>query len=379
MPGSPLRPGRYPPGGRSAATLPISDQCAAIPRLHPTRTTQAMNVDDAPSRIRPALRGTLARFQSRLSLPLIAAPMFLVSGTALVTAACRAGVIGAFPTANCRSADDLARWLAAIRADLDAFEQRSGRPAAPFAPNLIVHRSNPRLGADLRAVIAAGAQIVIASVGSPADVVAPLHDAGCLVFADVASLRHAHKAVGAGADGLVLLAAGAGGQTGWANPFAFARAVRAFWNGPMVMAGGIADGWALYAARALGCDLGYMGTRFIATEESAAAPAYKRMLVEATMDDVLLTSAFTGLPTSMLRPSIVAAGLDPQNLPVRGAIDIAKDISVEAAERPEAKRWKDVWSAGHSVSGVLGVPTVRELVERTALEYREAGEIQAAT
>ncbi len=337
-----------------------------------------MATDDAPG-IGSLPRGPLAGLASRLSLPLIAAPMFLVSGTALVTAACRAGVIGAFPTANCRNAEELARWLAAIRADLDAFEQTDGRRAAPFAPNLIVHRSNPRLAADLSAVIAAGAEIVIASVGSPRDVVAPLHDAGCLVFADVASMRHADKAIEAGADGLILLAAGAGGQTGWANPFAFARAVRTFWDGPMVMAGGIADGWALYAARALGCDLGYMGTRFIATEESAAAPAYKRMLVEATMDDVMLTSAFTGLPTSMLRPSIVAAGLDPQNLPARGAIDIARDISVEAREQPGAKRWTEIWSAGHSVSGVHAMMSVRELVERTAGEYREAREAQVAT
>jgi nitronate monooxygenase len=335
-------------------------------------------IDDAPG-TGSLLRGPLAGLRSRLSLPLIAAPMFLVSGTALVTAACRAGVIGAFPTANCRSAEELERWLGAIRADLDAFERIGGHRAAPFAPNLIVHRSNPRLAADLRAVIAAGAEIVIASVGSPRDVVAPLHDAGCLVFADVASVRHADKAIEAGADGLILLAAGAGGQTGWANPFAFARAVRAFWDGPMVMAGGIADGWALHAARALGCDLGYMGTRFIATDESSAAPAYKRMLVEATMDDIMLTSAFTGLPTSMLRPSIVAAGLDPQNLPARGSIDIAKDISVEARERPGTKRWKEVWSAGHSVSGVRATMSVRDLVERTALEYREAREAQAAT
>ena len=331
---------------------------------------------EQPQPIRTQPRGVLARFGPRLSLPLIAAPMFLVSGTALVTAACRAGVIGAFPTANCRSAEELERWLAAIRADLDAFEQAGGRRAAPFAPNLIVHRSNPRLAADLRTVIAAGAEIVIASVGSPREIVAPLHDAGCLVLADVASMRHAEKAIEAGADGRILLAAGAGGQTGWANPFAFARAVRAVWDGPMVMAGGIADGWALYAARALGCDLGYMGTRFIATLESAAAPAYKRMLIDATMDDIVLTSAFTGLPTSMLRPSIVAAGLDPRDLPARGAIDIARDISVEAREQPDAKRWKDIWSAGHSVSGVHALTTTQELVERTAREYREAREAQ---
>jgi nitronate monooxygenase len=318
------------------------------------------------------LDGVLARWSGRLSLPLIAAPMFLVSGPALVGAACRAGVIGSFPTANCRSADDLGRWLREIREGLDAFEGETGRRAAPFAPNLIVHRSNPRVPDDLRAVIAAGAELVIASVGSPKDVVSPLHDAGCLVFADVASLRHAEKAIEAGADGLVLLAAGAGGQTGWANPFAFARAVRAFWHGPLVMAGGLSDGCALHAARALGCDLGYMGTRFIATDESLAADGYKRMLVDSTMDDVQLTTAFTGLATNMLRPSIAAAGLDPANLPARGAIDISKDISVEARERQGPKRWKEVWSAGHSVSGVRAVEPAATVVDRLRDEYARA-------
>ena len=319
-----------------------------------------------------ALRGPLARFQGRLSLPLIAAPMFLVSGPDLVAAACIEGVIGSFPSVGTRTVEEFAAWLAQVRARLDAHEQASGRRAAPFAPNLVVHKSNPRVADDVRAVVAARAELVIASVGSPKDIVAPLHDAGCLVLADVATVRHAEKAVDAGADGLILLTAGAGGQTGWANPFAFARAVRAFWDGPVVMAGGISDGHALYAARALGCDLAYMGTRFIATDESLAKPEYKRMLVDSRLDDVLLTTAFTGLQTNMLRPSIVAAGLDPDHLPARGAIDIAKDISVAERERPGAKRWKDVWSAGHSVSGVDAVVPVRELVARTRREYAQA-------
>ena len=315
------------------------------------------------------LAGPLARFSGRLSLPLIAAPMFLVSGPALVTAACRAGVVGSFPTANCRTVDQLGAWFDQMRADLDDFEQASGRRAAPIAPNLIVHKSNPRVADDLRAVIAAKTELVIASVGSPKDIVAPLHDAGCLVLADVASMRHAEKAIEAGADGLILLTAGAGGQTGWANPFAFARAVRAIWDGPLVMAGGIADGQALHAARVLGCDLAYMGTPFIATEESMAPQAYKEMLVGSRLDDVLLTRAFTGLETNMLRPSIVAAGLDPDNLPARGGIDITKDINPVERERPGARRWKDVWSAGHSVSGVDAVRPVAEFVAKVKKDY----------
>lgn len=315
------------------------------------------------------LAGPLARFSGRLSLPLIAAPMFLVSGPELVTAACRAGVVGSFPTANCRTVEQLGEWFGRMRADLDAFEQASGQRAAPIAPNLIVHKSNPRVADDLRAVIAAKTELVIASVGSPKDIVAPLHDAGCLVLADVASMRHAEKAIEAGADGLILLTAGAGGQTGWANPFAFARAVRAIWDGPVVMAGGVADGQALHAARVLGCDLAYMGTPFIATEESMAPQAYKEMLVGSRLDDVLLTRAFTGLETNMLRPSIVAAGLDPDNLPARGGIDITKDINPVERERPGARRWKDVWSAGHSVSGVDAVRPVAEFVAKVQKDY----------
>ncbi len=310
-----------------------------------------------------------ADLKSRLKLPLIAAPMFLVSGPALVIAACRAGVIGSFPTANSRTIAELDAWLAEIK------DATAG--AAPFCPNLIVHRSNPRVADDLAAVLRAKPEMVITSVGSPEPVMKPLKDAGCLVLADVASVRHAEKAVAAGVDGLVLLTAGAGGQTGWVNPFAFVRAVRRFWDGIVVMAGGMADGHAVAAAELLGCDLAYMGTKFIATRESLAKPAYKEMLVAARLDDVKLTRAFTGLETNMLRPSIEAAGLDPDNLPERGAIDIAKDINAAERERPDrsgsgAKRWKDIWSAGHSVSGVADIPSVAELVERTAAEYAGA-------
>ena len=319
-----------------------------------------------------------APLKSRLRLPLIAAPMFLVSGPALVKAACRAGVIGSFPTANCRTVEELDRWLADMGDDLKRAADESGRPAAPLCPNLIVHRSNARVPDDLAAVLRHKAEMVITSVGSPEPVLKPLKDAGCLVLADVASVRHAEKAVAAGVDGLVLLTAGAGGQTGWVNPFAFVRAVRTFWDGIVVIAGGMADGQAIAAAETLGCDLAYMGTKFIATRESLAKDAYKEMLVKSRLDDVLLTKAFTGLETNMLRPSIAAAGLDPDNLPVRGAIDIAKDINVSERDKPDApgssaKRWKDIWSAGHSVSGVADVPSVAELIRRTADEYAAAG------
>jgi len=304
----------------------------------------------------------LSRFRDRLRLPLIAAPMFLISGVELVVSACRSGVIGAFPTVNCRSSEELDAWLNEIE------ERLRGHDAAPVCPNLVVHRTNARLADDLEVLLKHRPEIVITSVGSPAPVLEPLHEAGALVFADVATIRHAERALEAGADGLVLLTAGAGGQTGWLNPFAFVRAVRTFFAGPIVLAGGVSDGRALRAAEVLGCDLAYMGTKFIATRESMADERHKAMLVASSADDVLLTTAFTGLQTNMLKPSIVAAGLDPDDLPARGRIDIGKDIDV-AAREAQPKRWRDIWSAGHSTSGVTDVPSAAELIARTVAEY----------
>ena len=297
----------------------------------------------------------------KLRVPLIAAPMFLVSGPDLVIATCRAGAIGSFPTANCRTLEDLDQWLGRM------VEETEG--AAPFAPNLIVHKSNARLQEDAALVAKHKAPLVIASVGSPAPIMDTIHEYGGRVFADIASMRHAEKAIATGVDGLILLTAGAGGQTGWANPFAFVRAVRDIYDGPIVLAGGISDGVALKAAITLGCDLAYMGTRFIATQESMAVVGYKEMLVSSSLDDVMLSSAFTGLPASKLRPSIVAAGLDPDALPERGMINVSEDINPD--KRP--KRWKDTWSAGHSVSGVKDLPPVADLVDRLAREFNNVG------
>ena len=301
---------------------------------------------------------------ARLRLPLIAAPMLRVSGPDLVVAACRAGVIGAFPTKNARSVEQLDAWLADIRArlaDLDG-------AAAPFCPNLIMR--DGRLKEDLACVARHGAEVAITSVGSPAPAVGALHDAGCRVLADVATLRHAEQAIAAGADGLILLTAGAGGQTGWLNPFAFVRAVRAMFDGIVVLAGGVSDGRSLAAARVLGCDLAYMGTRFIATRESMASDAYREMLVGSSMDDVLLTASFTGLPANMLAPSIVAAGLDPKRLDESMNEARAREEFGPAAAGP--RRWTDIWSAGHSVSGVRRTQTVRELVDETFEEFSAA-------
>lgn len=284
----------------------------------------------------------------RLSVPLVAAPMTGVSGPELVLAACRAGVLGSFPTHNAPTVEVLDEWLGQMTADLP-------EAAAPIAPNLVVHRSNRRLGADVDRLVAHGVRYVITSVGSPEPVVAPLHRAGCRVFADVATLRHAEQALDAGADGLVLLAAGAGGQTGSANPFAFVRAVRDRYAGPLVLAGGVSDGRALFAAEVLGADLGYMGTRFIATTESRADDDYRAAVVAATLDDIRETPHVGGLPANLLAewlehaaPEAVATGDFRQTRLLDG---------------------RTVWSAGHSVSGVHTVSSVDEAVDRIRREY----------
>lgn len=309
------------------------------------------------------------RITRRLRLPLIAAPMLHVSGVELVAAACRNGVIGAFPTVNARSSAQLDEWLADLTARLSA----APGPTAPFCPNLIMR--SPRMAEDLACLLRHRVELVITSVGSPAPAIEALHGIGCLVLADVATLEHARKAIRAGADGLVLLTAGAGGQTGWLNPFAFVRALRAEYGGPLVLAGGISDGVALRAAQVLGCDLAYMGTRFIATRESLAEDAYRQMLVDASMDDVLLTRAFSGLPTNMLLPAIRRAGLDPATLdetvtPSTVAQMFGGSAHGNTGDGP--RRWRDIWSAGHSVSGVRAVQSVDDLVAEVAQEFQRA-------
>jgi nitronate monooxygenase len=304
------------------------------------------------------------RLRGRLRLPLVAAPMLTVSGPDVVAAACAAGVVGAFPTANCASVHELEDWLA----DLDA--RLAGVPHAPVAANLIVHRSNRRLEADLEVLVRRRCELVITSVGSPAGVVDELHAGGATVWSDVASIRHAELAAEAGADGLVLLTAGAGGQTGTMNPFAFVREVRRRYAGTVVLAGGIGDGAALAAARVLGADLGYAGTRFLATRESMAPPEYKQMVAGADSGDVVLTDAVTGLPASILRASLPQGG-DDDGAP-RGAFDVGATLGGANGCRRRS-RWQDAWSAGHVTGVVDDVPTVAELVERLGVEYAAAG------
>ncbi len=317
------------------------------------------------------------KIAKRLRLPLIAAPMLSVSGPELVIAACKAGVIGAFPLANARTPQGVEGWLAQIETALERSAQENPEnPPAPFCPNLIVKRAQMR--AELDAIVRHRVEIVIVSVGSPLVAIGPLHDIGCTVFCDVATLHHAERAIAAGVDGLILLTAGAGGQTGWLNPLAFARAVRRIFDGPVVLAGGISDGHMLWAAEVMGCDLAYMGTKFIATHESMAAPAYKQMLVNSSMDDVMLTQAFTGLDTNMLKPSMVAAGLDPATLPPRVSSEEAAKNFGGMSEQPGPCRYRDIWSAGHSVSGVGKIQSVTDLVAETSEEYTKARDLTAS-
>src|ERR1700676_4747708 len=317
------------------------------------------------------------KIAKRLRLPLIAAPMLSVSGPDLAIAACKAGVIGSFPLANARSIEGVDAWLKQIETALAEAAEKPPEHApdlapAPFCPNLIIKRAEMR--AELAALVRHRVEMVITSVGSPVEAIGPLHDVGSIVFADVATIHHAEKAIASGVDGLILLTAGAGGQTGWLNPLAFVRATRAMFDGPIVLAGGISDGAALWAAEILGCDLAYMGTKFIATNESMAAPAYKQMLVRSGMDDVMLTQAFTGLDTNMLTPSMIASGLDPKTLPPRVSREEAAKNFGGMSERTGPRRYKDIWSAGHSVSGVEKIQSAAELVDRTLVEYVEARE-----
>lgn len=317
----------------------------------------------------------MADLLARLRIPVVAAPMLGVSGPDLVAAACRAGVAGAFPSANCASSGQLAEWLAEID---EAVGSSTEHPPGPVCVNLIVHRTNPRLAEDLETVLASRADVVITSVGSPEGLVAELHRAGKQVWADVASLRHVDRAGAAGVDGMVLLTAGAGGQTGWANPFAFVRAARARFDGLIAVAGGIGDGVSVAAARLLGADLAYCGTRFIATSESMASAEYKQALAAADLDDVVLTDEVTGLPANMLRGSLetaTEAAATVGRVPVvaggtgSGRFDVATSLP-GANGRPS--RWAAVQSAGHGVSGVRDIPAVADLVDMLEREYRAA-------
>lgn len=292
-----------------------------------------------------------------LRLPLIAAPMFLVSGPDLVVEVCRSGAVGSFPALNARRSEDFAAWLDEIEGRLAAIGDH-----AAFGVNLIVHKSNPRLAADLEIVARHRVPLVITSLGAVRDVVDAVHAYGGLVFHDVINRRHAEKAAEAGVDGIIAVSAGAGGHAGATNPFALLAEIRSFFRGAVVLSGALGTGRDVAAVRMMGADLAYMGTRFIATRESMAPSAYKAMIVESSAADVLYTPAISGVNANFLRPSIAAAGLDPENLPAHAALDM----------KNEAKAWKSVWSAGQGVGGIGDIPSAAALCERLVNEYRDA-------
>ncbi|MEH3118910.1 MAG: nitronate monooxygenase [Methylorubrum populi] len=297
-----------------------------------------------------------ALFQS-LRLPAIAAPMFLTSGPDLVVEVCRSGVVGTFPALNQRSTDGFVVWLDAIAARL---AEHPG--AAPYGVNLIVHRSNPRLAADLDAVVRHRVPLVVTSLGAVRDVVDAIHFYGGLVFHDVIGRRHAEKAAAAGVDGIVAVCAGAGGHAGTLSPFALVAEIRSFFSGAIALSGAISTGADIAAARAMGADLAYLGTRFLATKESLVGEAQKRMTASAGTADILYTPAISGVAANFLRPSIAAAGLDPDNLVPHGALDMEN----------EARAWKSVWSAGQGVAAFDDVPAAAALCARLTAEYRAA-------
>jgi nitronate monooxygenase len=300
---------------------------------------------------------TLDDLRGRLRLPIVVAPMFLVSGPELVIAAARAGLIGAFPSINARSAEEFKSWLERIVRETDH---------GLYAVNLIVcSPGEPRYEADLALIERFKPPLVITSVGQPHAAAERVHRYAGLVFHDVATMRHAAKAIEAGVDGLILLTAGAGGHTGHANAFAFAAQVRRSWRGALLLAGGIGDGASVLAARALGADFAYMGTRFAATRESLAGPEYKELLVSQGMADVMTTDRISGMTATFMKGSMVRAGLDPENLPERLGV-------FKPAIAPHIKPWRDVWSAGHGVGLIDDVPSVAELIDRLEAEYLAA-------
>ena len=304
---------------------------------------------------------------SPLRLPVFAAPMFLISGPELVIAACRAGIVGAFPTPNARPIEVLDDWMRRITGGLArARDEQGAHTVAPWCANLVTHRSNARLPEDLALLARYQPPVVVTALGSPKPAIEVVHGYGGQVFADVINLPLAHKAVEAGADGLACVCTGAGGHTGSLNPFAFVSAVRAFFDGPIVVGGGISDGWGVAGALAAGADYVYMGTRFIATTESMAQDAYKQMLVDSTLDDLIVSAGLTGTPASWLRPSLRANGLDPDAMPAAPARNYNSNTAIAA------KKWMDVWAAGQGVGAIRAVEPVADVVARIEQEFRQA-------
>ena len=302
-----------------------------------------------------------------LRVPVVSAPMFLISGPALVTAACRAGIVGAFPTPNARPISVLQEWMRQITESLaQARDELGSASVGPWCANLVTHSSNTRLPEDLALIERYQPPIVVTALGSPKPAIEVVHRYGGQVIADVTTLALARKAVAAGADGLACICAGAGGHTGTLSPFAFVSAVREFFDGLVVVGGGISDGWGVAGAIASGADLVYMGTRFIATTESQADPEYKQMLVDSNAEDLLVSAGLTGTPASWLKPSLRKVGIDPDQMPA------APERHYDSNQSFAAKRWMDVWAAGQGLGSIHAVEPVQTVVDGLQRDYAAA-------
>ncbi len=305
-------------------------------------------------------------FVGRIDPPMIAAPQFLVSGPDYVTEACKAGIVGTFPALNQRTTEGFEEWVVQIKKTLADFASSSGRAPAPFGVNLIVHHSNPRVEPDLEICVKHEVPLIITSLGAVADLVDKVHGYGGLVFHDITNMRHAKKAAGAGVDGLILVCAGAGGHAGVINPFALVPEVRAIYDGTIILAGAISDGRSVAAAIAMGADLAYLGTRFIATTESMASDENKQMILDSYASDIVYTPKISGVPGSFLRDSLIHAGFDPDKLPDKTEVNMGEELN------SEARAWKNIWSAGQGVGSIHDVPSTAELVARFRDEYHTA-------
>jgi nitronate monooxygenase len=311
-----------------------------------------------------------ASFEGRLSLPVIAAPLFIISNPDLTIAQCKAGVVGSFPALNARPAAMLDEWLARIREELDAYDAaHPDQPAAPFAVNQIVHRTNTRLEQDLDLCLKYRVPLVITSLGAREDVNQAVHSYGGIVLHDVINDRFARKAIEKGADGLIAVAAGAGGHAGMLSPFALVHQLRTWWDGPIALSGAIATGENILAAQIMGADFAYIGSAFIATEEANAHADYKQMIVESNAEDIVYTNLFTGVHGNYLRPSVVRSGLDPDNLPLS---DPSAMNFGEQREGSNVKPWRDIWGSGQGIGAVTAIVPVSELVARLRTEYTAA-------
>ena len=309
--------------------------------------------------------------KGRLSIPVVASPLFIISGPELVIAQCKAGVVGSFPSLNARPVEVLDEWLTQINAELDAYNLANpDKPAAPFAVNQIVHNSNDRLMQDVELCVKHKVPIVITSLGARTEVFDAIHSYGGIVLHDVINNRFAKKAIEKGADGLICVAAGAGGHAGTLSPMPFIQEVREWFDGPVLLSGAIATGDAVLAAQAMGADMAYIGSAFIATKEANADEAYKQSLVDFAASDIVYTNLFTGVHGNYLRPSIEAAGLDPDNLPES---DPSK-MNFGSGGSTKAKAWRDIWGCGQGINAIKSIDTAGELVERLKREYAAARE-----